>query len=133
MVKSTLDNWNISEEQLFKDAFQNYQITFAKLSTALGIEDNLPVWILSNDKAYLGAAAIFYPGLLEDIRNTLNDDYYIIPSSIHEVLIVSESSSITTEALKMITGEVNKTLDAKDILSNNIYHYDLKNGFTEVK
>jgi len=82
--------------------------------------DNAPL-VLSNSSMYRGAAALFYPGVIEKIHAVLNDDYYIIPSSIHELIIVSSADS-DPEALTVMLRSANKEVVAEDdVLDDDIY------------
>ena len=75
-------------------------------------------------KSY-GAAALLYPGCLEGIGMYLKDNYYILPSSVHEVIVVAEKDSPGSGRLGSMVREVNATqMEEEDILSNQIYYYD---------
>lgn len=49
------------------------------------------LYVLSNTEAYFGAAAVFYPGILEGLYQRFPEGYYVLPSSVHEVLIVPKN------------------------------------------
>lgn len=52
------------------------------------IETELNMWVLTNESKMYGASTIFYDGLMESISELLASDLYIIPSSLHEVIIM---------------------------------------------
>ena len=82
------------------------------------------LYILSNRTGHAGAVNIFLPGVLKDLAEELQDDLYIIPSSIHEVLLVPVSGVISRENIDEMVRDVNKNvLEPKDILSNHSYYY----------
>lgn len=85
------------------------------------------MYILSNEQRHFGAACILYSSVLEDIGKILEDDFYILPSSIHEVIILSEKYvSSQTDLDEMIT-EINNTQVAEEeILSDHAYYYSRK-------
>jgi len=79
--------------------------------------------VLSNTQEYYGASCILYPGVLEKIRNELKQDFYIIPSSVNEVIIVPSSHTDSMHLRDMLE-DVNRTIVPPDeILSDNIYRY----------
>jgi len=82
--------------------------------------------VLTNRLRSFGAATILYDGTLEMIGDFLDDNYYVLPSSVHEVIIVSESEApwgIT--GLSEMVKEINHTqVDEEDILSDTAYYYD---------
>lgn len=93
----------------------------------------VPVMVVTNEDRYLGASAIMYPGILERCTEVMNGDFYILPSSQHEVLIYSDNSSLRLDELEAIVQEVNeKELDPRDFLSDNVYHYDHKEKIFEL-
>lgn len=83
--------------------------------------------VLTNRDRREGAAVLFYPGVQETIRYVMNKDYYVLPSSRHEVLIVPADDGRNPEELRMIVREINATqVDKEDRLSNEVYLYDHK-------
>lgn len=86
-------------------------------------ESNLD--ILTNDRRAQGAACILYPGMLERIATVKKRSFYIIPSSVHEVLILRDTGRENVEEIKKTIREVNSRFVAKEeILSDNLYYYD---------
>lgn len=73
-----------------------------------------------------GAALILLPDVLERIGEKAGMDYFLIPSSIHELLIAKDDGLVTAKALKEIVYDGNRTgtiVKKEDVLSDNIYHY----------
>ena len=82
------------------------------------------MYILSNEQRHFGAACILYPPVLEDIAKILGDDYYILPSSIHEVIILSAKYASSQEDLDEMIREINNTqVASEEILSEHAYYY----------
>lgn len=85
------------------------------------------MYILSNEQRHFGAACILYEPVLEDISKILNDDYYILPSSIHEVIILSAKHASSQKALDEMITEINNTQVAEEeVLSDHAYYYSRK-------
>ena len=60
----------------------------------------------------------------EKAAELLGSDYYILPSSVHEVILVPDAPGITEKELCDMVKQANRTVvDEKDILSDNVYHY----------
>lgn len=90
----------------------------------LGIEDNDLFYVLTNQNMYRGAACMFYPDELKKFSKKIDDDIYIVPSSIHEVIVLPSTVIEDTCEIKRIIEIVNHTeLDTIDILSGNLYFY----------
>ena len=84
----------------------------------------VPMYVLTNKKRYYGAACIVYPNILEEIGDLLQEDYYIIPSSVHEILFLPAGKCIDSEALNSIIEDVNRTqVEDEDWLSDHTYLY----------
>lgn len=85
------------------------------------------MYVLSNEIRSFGASAILYPGQLEAVAALLGEAYYVLPSSIHEVIIVPESGSMPTVQMEAMVTEINQTqVDEEEVLSNRVYYYDNK-------
>ena len=84
-----------------------------------------PMTVITNDRSTDGAAAIFYPGVMDQVGERLNGDYFILPSSVHEILVVPDDGNISFRELKDMVKEVNRTQVApEDLLTDQVYHYD---------
>ena len=90
-------------------------------------EKSCGMYILSNNIKNRGASAIFYPHILEMIGEILQSDYYILPSSIHEVIILSAETAIDKRDLLNMVSEINSMhLEEEEVLSENVYFFDRK-------
>lgn len=84
------------------------------------------MWVISNTSGVNGAVNMLYDENLQKLAEQLQDDLYILPSSIHEVLCVPAGKGEPEEFAKMVQ-EVNmNVVDLEDRLSNQVYHYDKK-------
>lgn len=82
------------------------------------------MFIASNEARVNGAVAMLNNDFLETFSNKIGDDLYILPSSVHEVIILPAHENNDVDALKSMVNEVNcTTLDAVDFLSDNVYKY----------
>ena len=95
-------------------------------------EDEVTTYILTNQKEVDGAIYFMSPEVVGAIAEALEDDLYILPSSVNEVLLVRASElEDGVDELKEMVRDANETVVAeKDILSYNVYHYDKEHGIT---
>ena len=95
-------------------------------------EDEVTTYILTNQKKVDGAFYLMSPEVVGAIAEALEDDLYILPSSVNEVLLVRASElEGGVDELKEMVRDVNETVvSEKDILSYSVYHYDKENGIT---
>ena len=95
-------------------------------------EDEVTTYILTNQKEVDGAIYFMSPEVVGAIAEALEDDLYILPSSVNEVLLVRASElEDGVDELKEMVRDVNETVVAeKEILSYNVYHYDKEPGIT---
>ena len=76
---------------------------------------------------------IAYPNFFEDAAEKLGGDFYVLPSSIHEVLLVRDNGEMTAKDLEAIVREVNATQVApEEQLTDHVYHYDSKEHVFEM-
>ena len=87
--------------------------------------DQCPAWVLSNESRIDGAVAITSYNTLKEAHNKLGEDYYILPSSRHEVILVPHSAVSNPNDLKDMVRSVNATEVKKvDKLSDNVYKFN---------
>lgn len=142
---SHLKMWNTSTAELLRLAQDNTPRLFPWVCRPIGgvirkMEENkeegengkpqkdifrkTPMKILGNQKRILGAACILYPGVLEEIAEK-EGSFYIIPRTIHEVILLPDDGKVPAEELKKKIHEVNTTkLAPEEVLSDSLYYYD---------
>lgn len=86
----------------------------------------LPMRVLSNTKRTYGAVCMIYPGVLEKLAAEIGQDFYILPSSVHEVIFLRDIRADGENALRDMIMEINRTQVApEEVLSDQLYHYDV--------
>lgn len=134
-----LQLWNVTRDDIYGEACKNTEkllpAEFAPMQTVicemfgeeeLGAEEQAEedVYILTNSSRNFGAAAILYHSCLKHIGEYLGEDYYVMPSSIHEVIILPVSMAPSWKELDFIVSEMNETqLKSEDVLSDGAYLY----------
>ena len=80
--------------------------------------------VLTTEGGRLGASALFYPDITGRIGEIVGGDYYVLPSSIHEVLILPDSGDLAPDELLRMVREVNETEVApEERLGTKVLHY----------
>ena len=88
------------------------------------VKDQLAMYVLTNNQRTNGAVCILYDEILKKFAEKVDCDVYILPSSVHEVILVPATEGIDGKELSVMVREVNqKELDKIDVLANNIYYY----------
>lgn len=83
------------------------------------------LYALTNKGISYGAVALLSKDILSGVRSRIGEDFYIIPSSVHEVLIIPESDWDDPAELRQMCQEVNAAfVDETDRLGDNIYRFD---------
>jgi len=82
--------------------------------------------VLSNVKRVQGAVCMLYPGVLESIASKEQKSLYILPSSIHEVILLTDTGRGNAKELREMVADVNRTQVApEEVLSDSLYYYDI--------
>lgn len=139
ITDNMLSLWGISRDTLKKVALQNlkekYTVAIIPInelisemlddeSIELGVETPLYVVLLKNDYEIYQYSAVIMVLAPEIFKIPSGDDYYIIPSSEHEIILIPENIASRDEVRNMVE-EVNScAVSESDFLSNNIYQYD---------
>lgn len=123
-----LKAFGIEEDELFETARRNTEddgFIFKPLSDMIapGLDDGEdPLYVVTNDKCMYGASALAFPEKIEEYKKQIGEDVYILPSSIHEVLLCRKSCSDDAEVLAMMVRDINSTQVAEeDVLTNSVY------------
>lgn len=89
------------------------------------LETGSVMYMLSNRDRMFGAAALLYSEALKKLTQKLNRNLIILPSSVHEVLLVPDDGVTRKEFYKDMVKEVNDTqVEPEERLSYNVYYYD---------
>lgn len=85
-------------------------------------EDTLLV--LTTGDGRLGASALYYPGMKEKIGEIVGGDYFVLPSSIHEVLIMPDNGQMTPMELAKMVKEINDNeVSSQDLLCSRVLRF----------
>ena len=97
-------------------------------------EDNMiPMFVATNNKKVNGAGVILYEGLLKTFAEKIGCDFYILPSSVHEVIFVPANGDMDARYLIQMVKEVNATeVSPSEVLSDNVYKYHADTDFVEM-
>lgn len=124
VIKSMLSDDYFEDNDLSEDLYQDI---LGKQYT-----DRHRMFILSNPKGINGATCLLYDNVLKKFSDRLQSDLFILPSSIHEIILIPYEKTIAREALAAMVKDVNHTQVASDeVLSDRVYHYSReKNAIT---
>ena len=131
--------WDVSLDEIQQCAFQNapkllppvfkpMQIVIDELlGTNIRQRDYQEdlMFVLTNSLKSFGAACILYDGMLNQISEQLGENFYVLPSSIHEMIIIPESNSPSRAHLNEMLTDVNQTHVAEEeLLAERVYYYN---------
>ncbi len=140
--QSHLTLWKKATEDLFPLAMENAgtllapklqsmdQMLAGMLTEEEGTENpfptnpRLPMYVLTNEEGFFGAACMAYDGLMRSYAEQFQSGFYILPSSIHELILIPAEGTDRLEEFSEMVREVNETQVApEDILSDHAYYY----------
>ena len=139
VTNQELKAWEISINELLLAARENtprlfpaQMIDMEEMIKKAGIclsedESSIPMYIMTNQQEVNGASVLLYDNVLETFANNKRTDFYILPSSIHEVILVPANRIDNPSELFDMVVDANKTVVALgDILSDSVYYYNRK-------
>lgn len=138
--KKLMRRWGMDRaEELFEIASANTQRLFAPSIQYMGRfiqelenpfeyeeaqEDEMELYIATNCSHVNGASVILYENLLQEFARKVQRDFFVLPSSIHELLFVPILEYMEPDELKGMVCEVNQlVVSEEDILSDSVYRY----------
>lgn len=138
LTNKSLRTFGITKEQLCVDTFFNVarsatiQFCLDPELAALNPSEK-PVCVATNGDLEYGASVLAYPGFLEQASAILGGNYYVVPSSIHDVILIPEDQVDDPIDLRDFFRQVNRDeFEPEEWLSNNLYHFDVKEHRFEI-
>ena len=142
VTKPLMEMYGVDETQLFADAeknsLANEPIVFKPLLDMvkdLISKDEIPnpedvgivTYIATNTSGFQGAAVAGYPDFCEKAAEAIGGSFYMLPSSVHEFILIKDDGTPKAKDLNRMIKNVNETvLEPRDVLSAQCYHYDAK-------
>ena len=144
--------WDITIQELYQDAVMNtprleeYEIkSMTEVMREIMTEENsdgsdqdacmeefsdsMPLYVLSNKNRIEGAGCMLYPDLMKDFSDTIGSSFYIIPSSVHECLLLPPKEDVQGGEIRNMIKEINDTqISIEERLSYSLYYYDKDEG-----
>lgn len=148
ITEQMLQKWNVDREELFQIASENIipantpvlqnleEVTRQILIGGAPPENLLKkeidfsnqeamILVLTNEKKNFGAAMMFEPQVMDKLSQSFPEGFYILPSSLHEVLILPDRGGISPKELGAMVREVNQSqVEKMEQLSDRVYRYD---------
>lgn len=134
-----MEEFGVTQEQLHQDALENaatlnpatLRSMQEVMASMMGMEPEPPMpgepvmLVATTEGAFMGASVIQYPGFMDMAAEKIGGDFFILPSSIHEVLLIPDDGKADFHELAAMVQSINETQVAPaDRLSDNVYHYD---------
>lgn len=143
ITQKEMERWKIEIDTLYRIALENTKRIFPPkiqrvqsvirdlLAEICGeeimdgkISDAIPMFVLSNQLQVNGATCILYKDVLKQFAKTYQADVFILPSSIHEVILVPDRGDMGKENLYEIVKEANESVvEETEMLSDTVYKY----------
>jgi len=147
VTNGMLKKYGITDSQLKRDAMRNapnvkpvkirdmsetVKDFDLKLAPDVSVEDG-KIFVASVTDNLYGAAVIAYPNFLNTVAAMLRSDFFVLPSSIHEIIIIRDDGDLDADDLKNLVTAVNAAqVDPADQLTDNVYHYDMYSNVFEM-
>ena len=144
-----LKMWNVDAKEIFQQARTNTQPVNTPLLQSMDemllsifneeghaenlLDENIDFGLRSHDMLYAltniekqyGASMITQPEVLNKLEQFFPEGFYVLPSSVHEVLIVPDNGEMEPKMLGEMVREVNKNeVERQEVLSDRVYSYD---------
>lgn len=148
---SLLKMYGISQDQLHEDAVKNASIIKPFLIRGMskilqdmmseeeaaffGVEDaqDEAMYVATVPGCVKGAGVLAYDKFMDYAVEKLGGDFFVLPSSVHEILLVKDDGKTSYEELKEMVEQVNEAeVKPEEKLTDSVYHYDSKNRIFEL-
>ena len=142
VTNQEMEAWGISMNELLLAARENtprlfpaQMVDMDEMIQRAGVcmpmdRSAIPMYIMTNRQEVNGASVLLYDDVLQTFALKKKTDFYILPSSIHEVILIPKSKSPDLKDLNEMINEVNETqVQEEEVLSDHAYYYE-KNTHT---
>ena len=130
-----MEEWGVSRSDLLLDAQKNSRKLFPPVIYPMyqlleGADQEEPeeepcMYVATNRQMLFGAVALLYQDVLEEFGEKTGGNFYVMPSSVHEVILVPDRDGFDPQMLCSMVREVNETVVSEDeVLSDSVYYYD---------
>lgn len=132
--------WEIDTEELYRAAMENlekeeFSLTelgfYLSQMTGEDLQGGPDLYALTTENRMYGARAMFRKDMLKEVAAKKGSNLFILPSSIHEVLLLPESDGYHAEGLAAMVSTINHDPDivrSEDVLTDSVYYYDRESG-----
>ena len=140
ITNAMMEQYGVTKEQLHADAMENapeirpasFKTMAEVMAEMMGMPVEMmpqdmapPMYVATNEDKVQGAAVMFYPDFMDQAAKELGGDVFVLPSSVHEVLILPDDGKMSVEELRDMVTTINATeVSAQDRLTDSVYHYD---------
>ncbi|MCC2253569.1 DUF5688 family protein [Ruminococcus sp. CLA-AA-H200] len=144
ITRKLADRFHVTEEDVFSIACENTEKNTILVSMTGALDscfckepfkdsDNLfgsnclcdpdeMMYVLTNKNKLFGAAGILLPSIQKRLKDFLKEDFFILPSSVHELILVKAKNCMKVSELEEMVKTVNKTeVIPEDRLSDSVY------------
>ena len=140
ITNAMMEQYGVTKEQLDADAMENapeirpasFKTMAEVMAEMMGMPVEMmpqdmapPMYVATNEDKVQGAAVMFYPNFMDQAAKELGGDVFVLPSSVHEVLILPDDGNMSVGELRDMVTTINATeVSAQDRLADSVYHYD---------
>lgn len=143
VTNDLLKVWGIETEELHELAVRNMSHlipgTFRGMSVVMNAlcggktdvldPENEMLFVLSNEGGWYGAAAVLDDKIMKSVIERVGEEFYVLPSSVHELLVVPLNMGMDVGQLKEMVTSINASEVAlEEQLSDNVYRYSTEKG-----
>lgn len=142
ITDALMEEYDMSVDEMFEAAIKNTAESFPPVLQDLGesvISDpeeceNLldcpggrapagagPAFVLTNSRFFWGAGALFYPGVIERIHKIIGKDFYVLPSSVHELILIAVEDQDPQQLSDLVRSANRSVVKDNEILADDLF------------
>ncbi|MBQ7933815.1 MAG: hypothetical protein IJ327_03385 [Lachnospiraceae bacterium] len=142
IYRNHMELWQVTVEDLMRYAIENTPRLYPgevrsmedmlrqllqseEMQREIPVPEDMPMMVVGNQSGCFGATVMLYGDFWEQLANDWQERFYILPSSIHEVILLKDDGQEDPVKLQEMVQEINHCeVDPTEVLSDSIYHYD---------
>lgn len=135
-----LEMWNVDENDLYEAGMKNQKenrrpvvhnikdlLEMLSVSYSNELDDSCDykMYVMTTPDKFFGAAGLVLTDELVDFSEKIDNSFYILPSSIHELVLIPDTGEMNPKEMADQVEMINRTeVSPEEVLSDSIYYFD---------
>ena len=122
-IKNTVEKYPAVLHDLGESVISDPEncVNLLKMPSGMAPADAGPGFVLTNSRFFWGAGALFYPGVIDRIHELMGGDFYVLPSSVHELILIAADDKDPQQLADLVRLANRSVVKEDEMLADDLY------------